>query len=64
MESKGLLPDVHVLQKKAGIEKSGGVHVFSRHTPATIMTAKGCDIRLLKKSYGIRTFEPLLDMHM
>lgn len=36
-------------KKKAGVEKQGGVHVFARHTPATIMTAKGCDIRIVKE---------------
>lgn len=36
-------------KKKAGIEKQGGVHVFARHTPATIMVAKGCDIRIVKE---------------
>jgi len=34
---------------KAGIKKPGGVHVFSRHTPATIMISKGCDIRIVKE---------------
>jgi len=45
--------DVHRMfityKKKAGIEKQGGVHVFARHTPATIMIAKGCDIRIVKE---------------
>jgi integrase/recombinase XerD len=36
-------------KEKAGIEKTGGVHVFARHTPATIMIAKGCDIRIVKE---------------
>lgn len=36
-------------KKKAGIEKEGGVHVFGRHSPATIMVAKGCDIRIIKE---------------
>ena len=36
-------------KKKAGIQKSGGVHVFSRHTPATIMIANGCDISIVKE---------------
>jgi len=36
-------------KKLAGIEKHGGVHVFSRHTPATIMVAKGCDIRIVQE---------------
>lgn len=33
---------------KAGINKRGGLHVFSRHSPATIMIASGCDIRIVK----------------
>lgn len=36
-------------KKKAGIEKAGGVHVFARHTAATILVANGCDIRLVKE---------------
>jgi len=35
-------------KKKAGIEKKGGVHVFARHSAATIMIANGCDIRIVK----------------
>jgi len=27
----------------------GGVHVFSRHNPATIMIAKGCDCRIVQE---------------
>lgn len=34
---------------KAGIEKHGGVHVFSRHTAATIMIANGCDLRTVQE---------------
>ena len=34
---------------KAGIKKPGAVHVFSRHTPATLMIARGCDIRIVKE---------------
>lgn len=34
-------------KKRAGIEKHGGVHVFARHTSATIMVANGCDIRTI-----------------
>jgi integrase/recombinase XerD len=33
---------------KAGIEKRGGLHVFGRHSPATIMISKGCDIRIVQ----------------
>lgn len=36
-------------KKRAGIEKKGGVHVFGRHTPATLMIAKGCDIRIVQQ---------------
>lgn len=45
--------DIHRMflgyKKKARINKPGAVHVFSRHTPATIMVAKGCDIRIVKE---------------
>lgn len=34
---------------KAGIEKAGGVHVFARHTTATMMIANGADIRIVQK---------------
>jgi integrase/recombinase XerD len=44
--------DVHRMfvtyKKRAGIEKQGGVHVFARHSSATIMVANGCDIRIVK----------------
>ena len=30
---------------KAGIQKKGGVHCFSRHSSATLMISKGCDLR-------------------
>jgi len=33
------------LKKKAGVKARGGVHGFSRHSPATLMIAKGCDLR-------------------
>ena len=36
-------------KKLAGIEKYGGIYVFCRHTPATIMVANGCDIRIIKE---------------
>lgn len=32
-------------KKKAGIQKKGGVHCFSRHSSATLMVTKGCDLR-------------------
>jgi integrase/recombinase XerD len=44
--------DVHRMfvtyKKRAGIEKQGGVHVFARHSSATILVANGCDIRIVK----------------
>lgn len=45
--------DVHRMfmgyKAKAGITKPGAVHVFSRHTTATMMVAKGCDCRIVKE---------------
>jgi integrase/recombinase XerD len=38
-----------VYKRKAGIEKRGGLHVFARHTPATLMIANGCDIRIVQE---------------
>jgi integrase/recombinase XerD len=32
-------------KEKAGIQKKGGVHCFSRHSSATLMISKGCDLR-------------------
>lgn len=29
--------------------KRGGLHVFARHTPATLMIANGCDIRIVQQ---------------
>ena len=41
--------DVHRMfmgyKAKAGIEKRGGVHCFSRHSSATLMISRGCDLR-------------------
>lgn len=36
-------------KKEAGVQKAGGIHVFSRHTAATILVAHGCDLRLVKE---------------
>lgn len=36
-------------KKAAGITKKGGVHIFSRHSPATLMVARGCDIRVIQR---------------
>lgn len=35
-------------KEKAGVTKSGAVHVFSRHSPASIMISQGCDIRIVQ----------------
>ena len=36
-------------KKNARVEKQGGVHVFARHSTATIMVANGCDIRIVQE---------------
>lgn len=36
-------------KEMAGISKRGGVHVFGRHTPATIMIANGADLRIVQE---------------
>jgi integrase/recombinase XerD len=41
-----------IYKKKCGIEKRGGVHVFARHTTATLMIANGCDISVVKDLLG------------
>ena len=45
--------DVHRMfvyyKNKAKIKKPGAVHVFSRHTTATMMIANGADIRIVKE---------------
>jgi integrase/recombinase XerD len=33
----------------AKIEKKGGLHVFARHSPATLMTAKGVPLNVVQK---------------
>jgi len=35
-------------KNRAGVSKCGGVHVFSRHTPATIMISNGCNLRIVQ----------------
>lgn len=36
-------------KSKAGISKRGGPHVLFRHSTATLMISKGCDIRIVKE---------------
>jgi integrase/recombinase XerD len=44
--------DIHRMfatyKESAGIEKKGGPHVFSRHSSATLMVAKSCDLRTVQ----------------
>jgi integrase/recombinase XerD len=35
-------------KEKADIQKKGGVHCFSRHSPATLMISRGCDLRSIQ----------------
>jgi site-specific recombinase XerD len=35
-------------KEKAGIQKKGGVHCFSRHSSATLMVTRGCDLRSIQ----------------
>lgn len=36
-------------KSKANIQKVGGIHVFSRHSPATLLLSNGCDISIVQK---------------
>jgi integrase/recombinase XerD len=36
-------------KRKAGITKKGGLHVFARHTTATLMIKKGCSVAIVQK---------------
>ena len=38
-----------IYKEKAGITKKGGLHVFARHTTATLMIKKGGDIRVVQE---------------
>ncbi len=38
----------HIYKQKAQITKPGGVHVFGRHSPASILVKNGCDIMTVK----------------
>ena len=45
--------DVHRMfreyKDEAGVIKPGGLHVFGRHSPASIMVKNGCDILTIKE---------------
>ena len=49
MESGRPRQDVLSYKDLAGISKRGGVHVFGRHTPATIIIENGADIRIVQE---------------
>jgi integrase/recombinase XerD len=53
--------DVHRMfrqyKKKANIDKPGGLHVFGRHSPASIMIKNGCDIMTIKAIMRHRDIE-------
>jgi integrase/recombinase XerD len=36
------------IKKRAGINRPGALHVFGRHTPATVLIAHGADIRVVQ----------------
>lgn len=36
-------------KRLAGIEKHGGVHVFSRHSVGSLLVKRGCDILTIKE---------------
>lgn len=36
-------------KRLAGIEKRGGAHTWSRHSPGTLMVKNGCDIRIVQQ---------------
>jgi integrase/recombinase XerD len=37
-----------ICKRKAGLAKPGGLHVFSRHTPASMLIRNGCDIMTVR----------------
>jgi len=39
----------HIYKKVAGITKRGGVHVFARHSSATLMISRGCSLNIVQK---------------
>jgi integrase/recombinase XerD len=47
-------------KKLAGIQKKGGVHCFSRHSSATLMITKGCDLRSVQALLRHRNIQTTL----
>lgn len=48
-ERRGVYRMFIYYKKLAGIEKHGGVHVFSRHTVGSLLVKNGCDIVTIKE---------------
>ena len=48
-ERKALYRMFMYYKKLAGIEKHGGVHVFSRHSVGSLLVKRGCDIVTIKE---------------
>jgi integrase/recombinase XerD len=48
-ERRGVYRMFVYYKKLAGIEKSGGVHVFSRHSVGSLLVKRGCDIVTIKE---------------
>jgi integrase/recombinase XerD len=46
---RGIEQMFHYWKNRAGITKPGGVHVFGRHTPASIMVKNGFDVYSLQQ---------------
>jgi len=47
----------HVYKRKAGIDKPGGVHVFGRHSPASLMVKNGCDLLTIQRVLRHKSIE-------
>jgi site-specific recombinase XerD len=48
-ERRGVYRMFMYYKKLAGIEKHGGVHVFSRHSVGSLLVKRGCDIVTIKE---------------
>jgi len=48
-ERRGIYRMFMYYKKLAGIEKHGGVHVFSRHSVGSLLVKRGCDIVTIKE---------------
>jgi site-specific recombinase XerD len=47
-------------KRKAGIEKAGDVHVFARHTLASVLVANGCDLTHVEELLRHKDFRTTL----